>query len=33
MPQAELRYFAGLSLASHLGKLEEEGRLPAGVER
>lgn len=29
----ELRYFAGLSLASHLEKLEEEGRLPAGVER
>jgi glyoxylase-like metal-dependent hydrolase (beta-lactamase superfamily II) len=29
---AELRYFAGLSLASHLEKLEEEGRLPAGVE-
>jgi len=28
-----LRYFAGLSLASHLEKLEEEGRLPAGVER
>jgi glyoxylase-like metal-dependent hydrolase (beta-lactamase superfamily II) len=30
---AELRYFAGLSLASHLEKLAEEGRLPAGVER
>jgi glyoxylase-like metal-dependent hydrolase (beta-lactamase superfamily II) len=30
---AELRYFAGLSLASHLEKLEEEGRLPEGVER
>jgi glyoxylase-like metal-dependent hydrolase (beta-lactamase superfamily II) len=29
----ELRYFAGLSLASHLEKLEEEGRLPDGVER
>jgi glyoxylase-like metal-dependent hydrolase (beta-lactamase superfamily II) len=29
---AELRYFAGLSLASHLEKLEEEGRLPDGVE-
>jgi len=29
----ELRYFAGLSLASHLEKLEEEGRLPEGVER
>jgi glyoxylase-like metal-dependent hydrolase (beta-lactamase superfamily II) len=28
----ELRYFAGLSLASHLEKLEEEGRLPEGVE-
>lgn len=30
---AELRYFAGLSLASHLEKLDEEGRLPQGVER
>ena len=30
---AELRYFAGLSLASHLEKLREEGRLPDGVER
>jgi len=30
---AELRYFAGLSLASHLDKLSEEGRLPEGVER
>jgi glyoxylase-like metal-dependent hydrolase (beta-lactamase superfamily II) len=30
---AELRDFAGLSLASHLEKLEEEGRLPDGVER
>ena len=30
---AELRYFAGLSLASHLEKLDEEGRLPNGVER
>lgn len=30
---AELRYFAGLSLASHLEKLAEEGRLPEGVER
>jgi glyoxylase-like metal-dependent hydrolase (beta-lactamase superfamily II) len=30
---AELRYFAGLSLASHLEKLSEEGRLPEGVER
>ena len=29
---AELRYFAGLSLASHLEKLAEEGRLPEGVE-
>jgi glyoxylase-like metal-dependent hydrolase (beta-lactamase superfamily II) len=29
----ELRYFAGLSLASHLEKLDEEGRLPDGVER
>jgi hypothetical protein len=29
----ELRYFAGLSLASHLEKLEGEGRLPDGVER
>jgi glyoxylase-like metal-dependent hydrolase (beta-lactamase superfamily II) len=28
----ELRYFAGLSLASHLEKLAEEGRLPEGVE-
>jgi glyoxylase-like metal-dependent hydrolase (beta-lactamase superfamily II) len=30
---AELRYFAGLSLASHLEKLSEEGRLPDGLER
>jgi len=30
---ADLRYFAGLSLASHLEKLAEEGRLPDGVER
>jgi glyoxylase-like metal-dependent hydrolase (beta-lactamase superfamily II) len=30
---ADLRYFAGLSLASHLEKLEEEGQLPEGVER
>jgi glyoxylase-like metal-dependent hydrolase (beta-lactamase superfamily II) len=30
---AELRYFAGLSLASHLEKLAEDGRLPEGVER
>jgi glyoxylase-like metal-dependent hydrolase (beta-lactamase superfamily II) len=30
---AELRYFASLSLASHLEKLAEEGRLPEGVER
>jgi glyoxylase-like metal-dependent hydrolase (beta-lactamase superfamily II) len=30
---AELRYFAGLSLASHLEKLADEGRLPEGVER
>jgi glyoxylase-like metal-dependent hydrolase (beta-lactamase superfamily II) len=30
---AELRYFAGLSLASHLEKLAQEGRLPEGVER
>jgi glyoxylase-like metal-dependent hydrolase (beta-lactamase superfamily II) len=29
---AELRYFAGLSLASHLKKLAEEQRLPDGVE-
>jgi glyoxylase-like metal-dependent hydrolase (beta-lactamase superfamily II) len=29
----ELRYFAGLSLASHLEKLSEEGRLPPDVER
>jgi glyoxylase-like metal-dependent hydrolase (beta-lactamase superfamily II) len=29
---AELRYFAGLSLASHLKKLAEEGRLPEGME-
>ena len=29
----ELRDFAALSLASHLEKLAEEGRLPAGVER
>jgi glyoxylase-like metal-dependent hydrolase (beta-lactamase superfamily II) len=28
----ELRYFAGLSLASHLEKLAEEGRLPEGVD-
>jgi glyoxylase-like metal-dependent hydrolase (beta-lactamase superfamily II) len=30
---AELRDFAALSLASHLEKLAEEGRLPDGVER
>ena len=30
---AELRDFAALSLASHLEKLAEEGRLPAGVDR
>jgi glyoxylase-like metal-dependent hydrolase (beta-lactamase superfamily II) len=30
---ADLRHFAGLSLASHLEKLAEEGRLPDGVER
>jgi glyoxylase-like metal-dependent hydrolase (beta-lactamase superfamily II) len=29
---AALRDFAALSLASHLEKLDEEGRLPAGVE-
>jgi glyoxylase-like metal-dependent hydrolase (beta-lactamase superfamily II) len=29
---AELRDFAGLSLAAHLEKLAEEGRLPEGVE-
>jgi glyoxylase-like metal-dependent hydrolase (beta-lactamase superfamily II) len=29
---AELRYAAGLSLAAHLEKLGEEGRLPPGVE-
>jgi hypothetical protein len=29
---AELRGFAALSLASHLEKLAEEGRLPEGVE-
>ena len=29
----ELRDFAALSLASHLEKLAEEGRLPEGVER
>jgi glyoxylase-like metal-dependent hydrolase (beta-lactamase superfamily II) len=29
---AELRDFAALSLASHLEKLAEEGRLPEGVE-
>jgi glyoxylase-like metal-dependent hydrolase (beta-lactamase superfamily II) len=29
----ELREFAALSLASHLEKLAEEGRLPEGVER
>jgi glyoxylase-like metal-dependent hydrolase (beta-lactamase superfamily II) len=29
---ADLRYFAGLSLAAHLEKLEEEGRLPPDVE-
>ena len=28
---AELRHFAALSLASHLDKLAEEGRLPQGV--
>jgi glyoxylase-like metal-dependent hydrolase (beta-lactamase superfamily II) len=30
---AELREFAALSLASHLEKLAEEGRLPDGVDR
>jgi hypothetical protein len=30
---AELRFFAALSLGSHLEKLAEEGRLPDGVER
>jgi hypothetical protein len=29
---AQLRHFAALSLASHLEKLAEEGRLPDGVE-
>jgi glyoxylase-like metal-dependent hydrolase (beta-lactamase superfamily II) len=29
----ELRMAATITLAAHLGKLEEEGRLPAGVER
>ena len=29
-PRRELRYFAALSLASHLEKLAEEGRLPDG---
>jgi glyoxylase-like metal-dependent hydrolase (beta-lactamase superfamily II) len=30
---AELRPAAAMSLAAHLGKLEEEGRLPEGVQR
>jgi glyoxylase-like metal-dependent hydrolase (beta-lactamase superfamily II) len=30
---ADLRFFATLSLGSHLEKLAEEGRLPEGVER
>jgi glyoxylase-like metal-dependent hydrolase (beta-lactamase superfamily II) len=30
---AELRYAAAVTLAAHLDKLEEEGRLPEGVER
>ncbi|MEA2146216.1 MAG: hypothetical protein QOG59_1803 [Solirubrobacteraceae bacterium] len=30
---AQLRPVAAISLAAHLGKLEEEGRLPGGVER
>lgn len=30
---AELRFFAALSLGSHLEKLADEGRLPEGVER
>jgi glyoxylase-like metal-dependent hydrolase (beta-lactamase superfamily II) len=30
---ASLRMAAAITLAAHLGKLEEEGRLPAGVER
>lgn len=30
---AELRFAAAVTLAAHLDKLEEEGRLPAGVER
>ncbi len=30
---AELRMAATITLAAHLGKLEEEGRLPDGVER
>jgi len=30
---AALRGAAAVTLAAHLGKLEEEGRLPAGVER
>lgn len=30
---AELRPVAALTLAAHLDKLEDEGRLPAGVER
>jgi glyoxylase-like metal-dependent hydrolase (beta-lactamase superfamily II) len=29
----QLRTAAAITLAAHLGKLEEEGRLPAGVER
>jgi hypothetical protein len=30
---AELRFAAFLTLAAHLDKLEEEGRLPEGVQR
>jgi glyoxylase-like metal-dependent hydrolase (beta-lactamase superfamily II) len=30
---AELRFAAAVTLAAHLDKLEEEGRLPEGVER
>ena len=30
---AELRPVAAVSLRAHLDKLEDEGRLPAGVER
>jgi hypothetical protein len=30
---AELRFAAAITLAAHLDKLDDEGRLPEGVER